>query len=229
MDDVPKWRVYERIVACFEVESASMDVSVTPNAVLVGRKSRVGRQIDILVDARWETGTKRRIIFDAKRRGRKLNVKDVDEFVGLMSDVEAARGVLVCTSGWSDAAKRRADKMIDLRLLTEDEAQEFDHAAMDPCPYCRRDDRKTGGVVFWDGQFPITLTGWAIVFTGKCDGCHSFAYWCWDCGEKVVVPDDVAHTCGCEHSWFVEQEEDEVVFVMRTGEGEIPLDRRPMR
>ena len=166
MEDAPRWRIYERVAACFEVESVSMDVSVTPNALLIGTNSRVRRQIDILVDAKWETGTERRIIFDAKRRRRKLNVKDVDEFVGLMSDVKAARGVLVCTSGWTEAAKRRADETIDLRLITEAQAEEIDHAAMDPCPHCRVENRKTKGVVFWDGQFPIPLGGWAIVKGG---------------------------------------------------------------
>ena len=97
-EDVPAWRVYERVLACFEVETAGMDVSVTPNASLVGSVSGTPRQIDVLVDARWETGTQRRIVFDAKRRGRKLTVQDVDAFVGFMSDVRAGRGVLVCTN-----------------------------------------------------------------------------------------------------------------------------------
>ena len=90
--EAPGWRIYERVAACFEVENASMDVSVTPNALLLGSKSRIRRQIDVLVDARFESGTERRIKFDAKRRRRKLNVQDVDRFVGLMADVRAARG-----------------------------------------------------------------------------------------------------------------------------------------
>ena len=32
MQDTADWRIYERVAACFEIESASMDVSVTPNA-----------------------------------------------------------------------------------------------------------------------------------------------------------------------------------------------------
>ena len=163
MDDAPDWRIYERVAASFEVENASMDVSVTPNALLLGSVSMIRRQIDILVDARFESGTERRIIYDAKRRRRKLNVQDVDGFVGLMADVRAARGVLVCTNGWSKAAQRRADEVIELRLITEEEAKEFDHAAIDLCPNCQAHNRKTKGVVFWDGQFPLPLGGCAIV------------------------------------------------------------------
>ena len=229
MDDAPDWRIYERVAACFEVENVSMDVSVIPNALLLGSVSRIRRQIDILVDARFESGTERRIIFDAKRRSRKLNVQDVDGFVGLMADVRAARGVLVCTNGWTAAARRRADEVIDLRLITEKEAKEIDYAAIDPCPNCRIGDRKTRGIVFWDGQFSILLGGCAIVFTGKCDVCRCFAFWCWECGEQLVVPDDIEHECGCGRVWFVEEEEDEVVFAVQTEAGEVPLDRRPRR
>ena len=228
-EHVPNWRIYERVVACCEAEGAGMDFSVTPNAALVGSISGEPRQIDVLVDVRWETGTERRIVFDAKRRGRKLNIQDVDAFVGLIDDVRAARGVLVCTTGWSDAAKRRADRTIELRLMTEEEADEFDHSAMEECPHCPKENRKTKGVVFWDGQFPLPHEGWAIVFTGKCDVCRSFAFWCWDCGEKTVVPDGVVHECGCERSWFVAQGENGAVFVVRTEMGEVLLDKRPLR
>ena len=224
----PAWRVYERVVACFEVETAGMDASVTPNASLVGSISAVPRQIDVLVDARWERGTERRIVFDAKWRGRKLTVQDVDAFVGLMLDVRATRGVLVCTNGWTEAAENRAAEVIELRLMTVEEADEADHSALEPCPHCRLLPRKRKGVVFWDGQFPLPLGGWAIVFTGKCDECRSFAFWCWECGERTVVPDGIHHECGCERLWYVENDENEAVFWVRTDDGDVPLDRRPL-
>ncbi|GGN51240.1 hypothetical protein GCM10011349_23630 [Novosphingobium indicum] len=229
MNDAPAWRVYERVAACFEVDAAGMDVTVIPNASLSGAISGVKRQIDVLVDARWEEGLSRRIIYDAKLRKRKLDVTDVEAFEGLMRDVGAARGVLVCTAGWSPAAEARAERLIDIRLLPIEEMDDFDHAAMEPCPNC--DQRKKGprGMVFWDGQFPLPLSGWAIIFTGKCDVCRCFAFWCWDCGEKKVVPDDVVHECGCERSWFVEATDEERMFIVRVEDGEIPIDRYPMR
>ena len=143
-----------------------------------------------------------------------------------MRDVRASRGVLVCSNGWTKAARARADKNIDIKLMSAEEAEELDHAAIDPCLYCQILKRKTKGVVFWDGQFPLPLVGWAIVFTGKCAICRSFAFWCWDCGEKVVVPDDEIYECGCGRTWFVEKNGAEGVFVVRTEDGEVPLDRR---
>lgn len=225
----PDWRIYERVAVCFEIEAAGMDVSVTPNASLIGTISGVRRQIDILVDARWDEGVVRRIIYDAKRRRRKIDVKDVESFEGMMRDVRASRGVLICSSGWTGAAERRAAENIDIRLMSTEEVDYIDHAATDPCPHCRNLQRKHKGIVFWDGQFPLPLDGWAVIFTGKCDACRSFAFWCWDCGEKVVVPDEETYECGCERVWLVEKNEDEALFVMRVENGEIPIDRRPIR
>ncbi|MEE4208996.1 MAG: restriction endonuclease [Parvularcula sp.] len=205
-----------------------MDATVIPNASLKGEISGVQRQIDILVDARWESGIERRIVYDAKRRKRKIDVKDVESFEGMMRDVRAARGVIVCSSGWTKAAEARADETIDIVLMTIEEAEEFDHAAVDPCPNCADQDRKTTGLVFWDGQFPLPLDAWALVFTGKCDVCRSFAFWCWNCGEKSVVPDEVLHQCFCGWTWYVEHHDDEVVFWLRVEDGNIPLDRRPL-
>lgn len=229
MTEVPDWRIYERVAACFEIEAAGMDVSVTPNASLKGTISGVARQIDILVEGRWESGLERRIVFDAKLRKRKVDVKDVESFEGMMRDVRASRGVLICSSGFTEAARRRADQFIDIRIMTADEAMDLDHAMIDPCPHCAIEARKTRGLVFWDGQFPLPLGGWAIIFTGKCDTCRSFAFWCWDCGEKVVVPDNETYECGCERTWFVEKDDDEALFIVRVEGGEVPLDRRPLR
>ena len=43
----------------------------------------------------------------------------------------------------------------------------------------------------------------------------------------MVVPDDETYECGCERTWFVEKNSDEFVFVVRTEDREVPLDRRP--
>lgn len=230
MDDTIDWQMYERLAACFQVEAACMDVSVTPNASLLGTLSGVHRQIDILVDARFEEGVERRIIFDAKRRKRKIDVKDVESFEGMMRDVRASRGVLICSSGWTKAAEARAAELIEIRLMTVEEADELDHAAIEPCPNCRERAKRNKGLVFWDGQLPLQIDGaWAIVFTGKCDRCRSFAFWCWECGEKVVVPDSETHVCSCDRTWSIAMTDAEALFIVQVDGAEILLDRRPRR
>ncbi|MFG6568818.1 restriction endonuclease [Sulfitobacter sp. 1A13679] len=229
MTDVPDWLVYQRVVACFQAENAGMDATVIPNASLRGTISGVQRQIDILVDARWQSGVARRIIYDAKRRNRKINVKDIESFEGMMRDVRANRGVIVCSSGWTEAAEARADQNIEIVLMADDDAENLDHAAVEPCPYCVDQNRKTKGLVFWDGQLSLPLGGWSVIFTGKCDGCRSFAFWCWECGEKTVLPDNIIHKCFCDRTWYTERYEDEVVFWLKAEGGDVPLDRRPTR
>jgi metal-sulfur cluster biosynthetic enzyme len=228
--DAIDWRIYERVAACFAIDSANIDVSVTPNASLVGTISAARRQIDILVDARWDEGTERRIIYDTKLRKRKVDVKDVESFEGMMRDVQASKGVLVCSSGYTKAAWRRAEQNIDIQIISADDALEVDHALIDPCPICIAEKRKQRGLVFWDGQLPLPLgSGWAIVFTGKCDVCRSFAFWCWDCGAKVAVPDSETYECGCERRWFIEKRKAAAIFVVRADDCEVSLDRRPIR
>ncbi|WP_315701737.1 MULTISPECIES: hypothetical protein [unclassified Bradyrhizobium] len=48
----------------------------------------------------------------------------------LMRDVHARRGVLVCMDGHSEAAVMREEQAIDIRLLSEIEVLEIDHAAI---------------------------------------------------------------------------------------------------
>ena len=128
--DSSDWHIYERVMVCFEIEAAIFDVFVTVNASLLGSISGVRRQIDIFVDARWEEETERRIIFDAKRRKRKIDVNDVEAFDGMMRDVRASRGVIVRANGWTKAACARADENIDIKLMSAEKAEELDHAAM---------------------------------------------------------------------------------------------------
>ena len=53
--------------------------------------------------------------------------------------------------------------------------------------------------------------------------------WCWDCGEKVVVPDREQYICGCDRKWFIDMTDDEALFVVDVDGAEIPLDRRSRR
>lgn len=114
--------MYERFTAAFVSENAGIEVSVTPNAKIVG-KSRVGRQIDVLVDARWGDKRSRRVIVDAKMYGRKLDIKDVEAFEGMMRDCRADRGILFCPSGWTGGAKRRAQDAITIQMMSLEELE----------------------------------------------------------------------------------------------------------
>lgn len=77
---------------------------------LPGRESGVMRQIDVLVRERvgqYEI----QIVVDCKDYKTPVDVKGVEEFDGLLRDVGAQKGVLVCPKGFTAAAKTRAEKL----------------------------------------------------------------------------------------------------------------------
>lgn len=87
---------------------------VLHNVKLPGRSSNEDRQIDVLV--REKVGQYDiNIIIECKDHKRPIDVKGVEEFAGLLNDVGAQKGVLVCPKGFSSTAKTRAaDLQIDL-------------------------------------------------------------------------------------------------------------------
>jgi len=83
------------------------DAEVIHNAKLDGRNSKQKRQIDVLV--RQKIGQyEMMIVLDCKDYARPVDVKGVEEFHGLMDDVGANKGALVCPKGFTEAAKQRA-------------------------------------------------------------------------------------------------------------------------
>ena len=219
-------------------------MSITPNARIIGRKSLKPRQIDVLIDARWSDDLSRRIIIDAKLHKSKLDIKDVESFEGMMSDCEAEHGILVCQSGWSEGAQRRAQDAITIRLLSLEELRESTSwASFDECIgecYQNPHARSQKGLVLCDAQHPLGVDGfWAIVFTGKCDVCHNFHVWCWDCGEKFALGEEDQSQCSCERFWVsaIEEEIDDssgetvnaVHLFLQARENVFALDRRRLR
>lgn len=97
----------ELLVAKIQKELAPAS-EVLHDQRLPGRKSGRTRQIDVLVKDRvgqYEI----QIVIDCKDYKKPADVKSVEEFLGLVDDVGAQKGVLVCPSGFSAAAKTRAE------------------------------------------------------------------------------------------------------------------------
>ncbi len=98
-------RELEQLVAKIQTVLAP-HAKITHEAKLPGRTKR-SRQIDVLVEdkiGQYDI----RIVIDCKDYGRPVDVKGVEEFWGLVDDVGAHKGVLVCPKGFSKAAKERA-------------------------------------------------------------------------------------------------------------------------
>lgn len=109
----PEWQQLELLVAAIQ-RQLSPGATVIHNARLKGRQSETHRQVDVLVEQSIGPYSIR-IVIDCKDYASPVDVKGVEEFHGLMVDVGANKGALVCPAGFTKAAKKRAKKLdIDL-------------------------------------------------------------------------------------------------------------------
>ncbi|MCI5044978.1 MAG: restriction endonuclease [Aquisalinus sp.] len=104
---------FEKLVADIQSQ-LSPDSKVEHNAKIPGIDSKVKRQVDIHVSG--SVGQYQMdIAIECKDYKRKVDVKRVEEFSGLLHDIRFHKGVLVSASGFSNAAMQRAESLgIDL-------------------------------------------------------------------------------------------------------------------
>lgn len=109
----PEWKQLEHLVVSIQ-KQLSPDASVQHDVMLDGIDSETKRQIDVLVEQNIGQYTIR-IVIDCKDYSKPVDVKGVEEFHGLVQDVRAHKGALVCPAGFTKSALKRARKLqIDL-------------------------------------------------------------------------------------------------------------------
>lgn len=114
---------YENGIADVLAFLAGPNSVVERNVRIVGRRSQIKRQVDVLVTTSVVGLGTTRVVVDCKRRQRKIDVPEVQSFNGFLEDVGADGGVLVATSGYSEGAELFAAQARGLRLyvMTVDE------------------------------------------------------------------------------------------------------------
>lgn len=105
----PTWEQLELLVADIQKQLAP-DAKVLHNVKLTGILSETERQIDVLVEQNIGQYVMR-VVIDCKDYSSPVDVKGVEEFHGLMKDVKAHKGALVCPKGFTRTAKTRARKL----------------------------------------------------------------------------------------------------------------------
>lgn len=119
-DSVRTWRGYEEAIYK-ECERVYYGWVVKKNVHLLGRHSKVKRQIDVFVYKNEEQLDKTAIVFEGKYYNKKVDVKGVEEFLSMLNDLNVSYGVLVTTKGYSKAALNRAqygDERAEADILT---------------------------------------------------------------------------------------------------------------
>lgn len=113
LEKTPEWQQLEQLVASIQQQLAP-NAKITHNAKLPGLQSETTRQVDVLVE-QYIGQYSMRIALDCKDYGTPVDVKGVEEFYGLVQDIGVHKGALVCPSGFTKSAKKRAKKLdIDL-------------------------------------------------------------------------------------------------------------------
>jgi hypothetical protein len=126
------WQEFEKLAAKIQQELAPK-AHVERNAKLLGKRSGIERQIDILID---ETVAqyKIRVVIDCKDYQAPVDVKGVEEFIGLIEDVGANKGAMISARGFTEIAKKRAkDAGIDVYRLIDTASTKWSAYISLPC------------------------------------------------------------------------------------------------
>lgn len=124
MGQEPKWRRFEKLVARVQKELAPTAV-VTHDDKIKGYDSDEFRQIDITV--KQKVGQYDMLIaIDCKDYSVPVDIKDIEEFISLIRDIRANKGVMVAANGFTDTAKRVGEKAgLDLYRLIDTDSHDW--------------------------------------------------------------------------------------------------------
>ncbi len=145
------WRQYEAYVFG-TLERLLPSAKITKDVRVKGLKTGRPRQIDVLVE-RDLGGFNLKIAIDCKSYGRRVNVKDVESFLGMLDDIRVSKGVLMTTKGYSNTAWNRAQnesRDIELHILTVEQLSRF---------------HSIGYAVLWKGPVAAVVSppeGWVV-------------------------------------------------------------------
>ncbi len=147
------WKEYEHEI--FEYFKGQYpDAEITLDAKKIGLYSKAERQIDILIE-QYVAGNRIVIAIDGKYFNKKVDVKAVESYIGMLEDVGAHKGLLISKEGFSEAAYNRAHfgpTEIELDILNFDNIHFFQsHGAI---PYAGNNGALVPAPFGWviDGQ-----------------------------------------------------------------------------
>ena len=165
-----EWKQYEWLISkIFHDRLSSINITVLPNAKITGKYSKRSRQIDILVE---DKNTKEKTIIECKHYSKPVDIKDTEAFIGMYNDINANKGIMISSNGFSKSAKNRIleyNGKIELEHLEWEEAYNNSFQLNsygrinDLCEYCYKKSTNNilvPGLLLWNG-------GWQIEKNGK--------------------------------------------------------------
>lgn len=118
------WQEYEKLAARI-ISELEPHAQVTHNDKILGSNTGRKRQIDVSIRA-TVAGIDLLIVVQAKNYARPANISAVDAFASVVSDVRAAKGILICNAGFTKPAKDYARNIgIDLCSLHDAQSRNW--------------------------------------------------------------------------------------------------------
>jgi restriction system protein len=77
---------------------------------------------DVIAE-RVQSGEKERLLIQCRRTRKNVGVGEIRSLLGVVSDEKATKGVFVCTSGFTPAARKLANENRRLELLDHEDLQ----------------------------------------------------------------------------------------------------------
>jgi len=188
---VKEWELYESEVLD-KLKKEFPNDEIKKNIRKLGKYSRVNRQIDIAV-YKETVGYNMLGIIDCKCFNRKLNVRDIESFIGLMEDVAANFGIIISNIGYSKAAKNRAEmkeiklEVVDFLTFTSEDY----HYDLDICRLCNPRKEKPLGIIHFYPYGRIEDGIVTIFDIGRCDRCSGLHIRCQNCGTITGITENL--------------------------------------
>jgi hypothetical protein len=147
-DWIPRgdWQGYEAYVTGW-LSTRFPGIRIEADVSVPGKKSGTARQIDVLAYGKLP------IAIECKYLGRKVDVKCVEAFIGMLDDVGIRNGIIVTSMGFSKAAQRRAAndrRGIELEIVIPERHSDHQHR---------------GTPLIWHAPIGISfglIDGWAV-------------------------------------------------------------------
>jgi hypothetical protein len=213
----PDWRRYERQIYERLVKAAGGEgkAKVTFDKLLPGRQSGVERQIDVYVEGEFANGIiEATMAVDCKHFDRKVDVKGVETFIGLVEDIGTDFGLLVTTKGYSEAARNRAAaaRGVKVDIVPYEELEDWEPEVLF-CPVCTDlDSDRAPGPLYLDPVPDGVEGGELAVGVGRCWTCNTISMRC-GCGTLNTMyeaEEGEWQECegGCGIEWMAVEEID---------------------
>jgi hypothetical protein len=217
----PAWRAFEKDIANLTARVGAAPSSVIYDQKLLGVNSKIPRQIDVYVEGEV-SGIPIAIAIECKRYGRKIDVGDMDAFVGKLRDLAVDKGVFYVHDGVTAGARNSASAALHPKIVL----REFAGAMLPPEPWddligwdCPNENCLTGAIGWTDYPQPA---GGADVQAGYCDSCGTFVFRCRDCEaiDSADYGETQCYNCGATYDIVPERKGAEVDDVVQLTRGE---------